>query len=562
LSFVQGPVMAQLDNRPSELEINLQKIFIEANKEKILGRYEDAAALFKEVLAQDAKNDAALYELARMYDVLEKPDNALQCIGQALAIDPGNEWYRITKAEILRNARREKEAALVYEKLAKEKPENNYYYYEWAELLEKSGQAAVAVKVYDAIEKRFGFDEEIAMKRQPLYLGLNKPQKAIDDMLRLIKENPGVINYQVGLAELYTKANKPKEAGATYQKILQEDPGNPEANFALAKSYKEKGQQLQYLDAIKPIFRKADVPIDFKVKELLPYVQQFAQSKTMPDPALAQAVLQLAELLAQTHPEEAKSHSLLADVLFNGLGDTDRALAELLKTKELDNSVFAVWEQIMYIYAEKGDFVDLKKTTEESMDLFPNKAKTYYFNGIANTELGNASKAIASLEQCLLMSGRNSAMQLDVYERLGRAYAQSKQYDKADGAFEAGLKIDPNAEGLLAAYGISLAERGAQLDKAKQLAKKALDLEPNAPAGMEAYGWVLYIAKDYKNAKEWLGKSAQAATASVSALERYGDVLFQLGNKNEATAYWQKAIAKGGDAKRLNKKINTMKLEN
>jgi len=37
--------------RVTESEINVQKTFIEANREKLLGNFEDAATLFREVLA-------------------------------------------------------------------------------------------------------------------------------------------------------------------------------------------------------------------------------------------------------------------------------------------------------------------------------------------------------------------------------------------------------------------------------------------------------------------------------------------------------------------------------
>ena len=47
----------------SEKEVNLQKVFIDASKEKILGNYETAASLFLEVLKEDKDNHAAAYEL-------------------------------------------------------------------------------------------------------------------------------------------------------------------------------------------------------------------------------------------------------------------------------------------------------------------------------------------------------------------------------------------------------------------------------------------------------------------------------------------------------------------
>ena len=66
--------------RVSEAEVNTQKVFIEANREKILGNYENAAYLYKEVLKKDGKNHAAYYELARIHDVLDQDSEALKAI--------------------------------------------------------------------------------------------------------------------------------------------------------------------------------------------------------------------------------------------------------------------------------------------------------------------------------------------------------------------------------------------------------------------------------------------------------------------------------------------------
>ena len=75
LVFASGlPLFGQI--QISEEEVNTQKIFIDANKEKILGNYENAVYLFKEVIKRDEKNDAALYELARIYSVQEKNEKS------------------------------------------------------------------------------------------------------------------------------------------------------------------------------------------------------------------------------------------------------------------------------------------------------------------------------------------------------------------------------------------------------------------------------------------------------------------------------------------------------
>ncbi len=53
--------------RPKESDVLLEKLFIEANREKILGNTDEAIQRYLEVLQKDNNNAAANYELARLY---------------------------------------------------------------------------------------------------------------------------------------------------------------------------------------------------------------------------------------------------------------------------------------------------------------------------------------------------------------------------------------------------------------------------------------------------------------------------------------------------------------
>ena len=77
LTIAQQPAQKPTDDRPSEQEIMLEKLFIEATREKILGKKQDALTGFQEVLQKDPKNHMASYEIA----VLSNELNQFQQIG-------------------------------------------------------------------------------------------------------------------------------------------------------------------------------------------------------------------------------------------------------------------------------------------------------------------------------------------------------------------------------------------------------------------------------------------------------------------------------------------------
>ena len=541
----------------SEEEVNIEKVFIDANKEKILGNYENAAYLYKEVLKQDKTNHAAAYELARIYDVLEKNDKALGSIKMAVAWDGTNPWYQMFLADMLDKNGKYKEAAKIYEDLIEKDSNNEYYYSKWAFFLVKSKAPEKAIKVYDMLENKIGINEELARKKHTLYLGIGNTKKATTEYQQLVRAYPSNIDYRYLLADFYQKVGERDQAIATYKNILEIEPDDAVASLAIAESMKSGGDDISYLNSLKPVFEKPDVDIDLKVKEIIPYIRKVADTG---DKNLAIAAIQLSDILEIIHPKEAKSFSVAGDLLYHS-GRNKEALEKYKHAISLDNTVYSIHEQIMYIDLELKYYDDLLAISEKAMDIFPNQPKSFYFNGIANSWKNNSMEAINSFQQALMMSRKNPRLKFDLHYRLGSEFHKIKNYKLSDKNFEEALKLNPKDYNLLNNYSFFLAQRGANLQKAKEMAALANELRPQQPTFQDTYGWVLYKMKEYAAAKEWIGKALTTGGEDMpEILEHFGDVLYQLDEVDNAIQYWQKALDKGATSEKLEKKIADKKL--
>jgi len=67
------------------------------------------------VLKRDKTNHAAAYELARIYDVLEKNGKAVASIKMAVNWDGQNPWYKMFLADMYDKTGKFKEGAKIYE---------------------------------------------------------------------------------------------------------------------------------------------------------------------------------------------------------------------------------------------------------------------------------------------------------------------------------------------------------------------------------------------------------------------------------------------------------------
>ncbi|MBP8239435.1 MAG: tetratricopeptide repeat protein, partial [Saprospiraceae bacterium] len=72
----------------------LEKMFVEACRERMIGNYDKAAPMLDALLKKDNKNHAAMYELARVYDAQNKPEEAEKLLMSAVGLAPQNEWYK------------------------------------------------------------------------------------------------------------------------------------------------------------------------------------------------------------------------------------------------------------------------------------------------------------------------------------------------------------------------------------------------------------------------------------------------------------------------------------
>jgi tetratricopeptide (TPR) repeat protein len=99
------------------------------------------------------------------------------------------------------------------------------------------------------------------------------------------------------------------------------------------------------------------------------------------------------------------------------------------------------------------------------------------------------------------------------------------------------------------------------LSRAAEMAEKLVEIYPDNGTYLDTYAWVLYVMKDYNKAKVYLEKAVQNnKTNSGTIVEHYGDVLFQLGEKDKAVEQWKKAKTVGVTSTLIDKKIAEMRL--
>lgn len=539
-----------------EVKIKVDRIFIDANKAKMLGDNQQAIALFTECLRLDNKNDAAMYELANIYWGGGQKEMALLNAKKAAEINPANKWYQRLYAEVLAANGKFKEAANVYSELLKRYPEDYNYYLDKAYMLIRDNKLDDALKVYDELESKVGIDEEVVVQKQRIYVKMGKIDKAVAEMEKLIREFPKEIRYYGMLAELYDANNMSEKSMEQLQKILEIDPNNPNVYLAYADFYRKKNDRANYILNLKKAFANPNLDIDAEIRIMLPYIDLVAVDSTKRKEAF-----DLAEILVKVHSDEAKAHAMYGDLLSQIDSLMELAREQYNAAIKIDESKFTVWFQLGRIDAVLEKWTILLKESEQMIELFPNQLESYYFNALANGKLKKNKEAIATLEKATLIGGENKPMLSDIYSMLGDIYSEMKNNTASDSAYEKSLSFNPNNVGVLNNYSYYLSVRGEKLERAEEMSAKCNKLSPGNSAYEDTYAWVLYKLKKYDEAKIWMEKAFKSGGEDRAVLlEHYGDILYQLGMVDLAVENWKKAREKGSDSSLIGKKIADRKL--
>jgi tetratricopeptide (TPR) repeat protein len=420
-------------------EIQLEKMLIESSREKFLQNYEKAIAILEQAIKLDENNAAVTFELGKLYTKRGDNENSVKMLKKAVDLEGDNQWYVKELLEVYRHTGRYEDALTLCQKLVDDNPYNKNYYYDLAWYNTVLNKFSKAIKVYDKMENKFGYNDQIATRKHRLYLVSGDKKKAEKEYIRLTSKNPENIDHKFLLSQFYENQGDKSNANKIYQEILTLDPENPEATMAMAGSKSKNKGDLAYLNALMPVFEKEDLNIDLKIEKLIPLITKVSATG---DQELADGGLQLTSILEKIHPQDAKSFAASGDLLYHS-NRSEAALEKYKSSLSLSESNFLIWENVMYIYFELGDYEKLLSTSENAIDIFPNKAVTYYLNGEASHKLGNNNDALGSLNQALLMSSKNVVLKFKIYKLQGMIYCEMGKPDKAEKAFKKGGEINP-----------------------------------------------------------------------------------------------------------------------
>ena len=235
--------------------------------------------------------------------------------------------------------------------------------------------------------------------------------------------------------------------------------------------------------------------------------------------------------------------SLLSDNHYNN--NNFKISKKLLKVFDSNNNVY-YWHKIKV----ESKIILKEQGQEESFNFINSKFKK--INNPSNKilfDMANLSKsfkkydlAIKYYDQVISVTDKKSDLYADLLYRRGGSYERLGKFNKSDEDLLESLEINPDDAYVLNYLAYSWLERGFKIQSAIKMLEKAHQKRKNDPYILDSVGWAYYLINDYKKAKYFIQKAIILMPDDPVVNDHYGDILWKLDNKIQASYYWRAAL--------------------
>jgi tetratricopeptide (TPR) repeat protein len=375
-----------------EAEVNRQSAFLDAERERLLGQMDRAEASYRAFVRQNPDHGTAWYGLAKIQMETGNPGDALVSIGKALALESANPWYMEQQAEVLNALGRSDAAADVYDKLIRQHPDKTTYYLQQAYLQTLSGKPLDALKTLDKLEKKAGPVPDVMERKFILYDQLGDTKKAAIALEKMANAYPRRLEYRHKLATYYLDKGDRAGAERVYAEILAIRPDDPSA-LLFRKSDPTDNNTLS----------NPQIPLEAKLKTLIPRLEAYQRQ---PTDALLESLSAAAAALESAHPDDPRAWSFSGDVYYLAERPSE-ALARYTKCLDLPGTPFSVWQNTLRLLYESGQDKAVMQLADRAMDVWPNRAESHLYYGLAAIRLGQLTDAAQVLQQARVMTAQS-----------------------------------------------------------------------------------------------------------------------------------------------------------
>ena len=540
-------------------DFNFSFYFLEGNKNKNLGDYENAIKNYTRALTIDNTQPSAYYEIASILFATGDYSSAETYAEKAVQYDKTDNIAYIDMLIYAYEYNNHHEKAVpLYKKLIAKNPSDVENYYELSNVYLKIGKPKDAIKVLDEAEKQFGITDVISVQKELIYEKMGNLNKSFEEMKRLRDAYPTNMRYKAMLAEAYFQNKKLDLAKAEFSELEKMNIDEGLVYLSIAEYHRAMdAQYFNYFAFLEKAFACEDESLTYELKmQILNQLLPIARS----DDYIKVQIKRLASIVERQYPSDVALSALKADIAMMN-NDYKSVQQNLIDIVAEDKASYEIWEHLMSIDYHLQDYDNLYVHSKEATELFPNMLMVYQYYVVSAYLKKEFREVVEAVDYASMISLDNQQVMIDLLSMQGDAYHALKEYHKADSVYEYILFKDADFESVLNNYSYNLAVRGENLAKALEMSTHLVELNPSSPTYLDTHAWVLYKNGKLDEALKYMDDAIAKDGSSAVYYDHRGDIKFSLGKKDEALADWEKALALDPENSGIQEKVKNKSLK-
>lgn len=549
IAFGQSAVDETQDQKIEAKELKAEQSFTEGMKFYLIEDYLKAQEEFKKNIKVFGESGSSLFMLSKTELALNLLESALISAKKASDIEKDNFFYLQHLGNIQFKSSQYKDAALTTKKALKIKPNYVEGYLNLVDIYLIEGKESDAIKTLEDMETSMGASEQITQAKQAIFLKQNKVDAALKEGKKMVKSDP---QYVLQQSTILISNNRFTEAAQMLKNAIDENPSFMEAYGLLSETYAKQNNKQGTKDVLKSILAQSSLPYALKANALGSF---FSTLKSGSQPDDLNDALSFCDQIIAQHPDEARTYVYKADILVksNRLLEGRDAYLNAIK---YDKGIFEAWLAVIELDVKLRKFNELVKHSEKATEYYPNHAYFWYHLGFAQLQTKSYDDALISFEEAQILNTNNKELRHHINASMAEIYHLTGKLEKSIELFEIVLAENPNNEQALNNYSLLLAINKKNMEKAMTLSERLVKLYPGQSANFDTYAWVLYQKGDLAKANEIIDLAiSKDKDGRDSIFEHKGDILFKLGQIDNAVAAWKKALELNKSNKKLENKI-------
>lgn len=569
VSSRQSASYGQKDPLTLEERRRFDYFFLEAVRLKEKGDLDAAYEMYSHCLSIYPESAVTLYELSKYYMYLGQARNGENALVKAVALEPGNYWYKETLASYYRGKGENEKAIEVIEDMANQFPSRLEPLMALVDLYGRTRNYHQVVHALNRLELLDGKSEQISMEKFRMYLAMDSTEQAFNEIEMLAEEYPYDVRYRSILGDVYLENGREDEAYTTFLEVLEEEPGYAPAMLSLANYYEKQGLDSLYQAQMDEVLLNEKVESMTKVN----IMRQLIMKSERGDKDSTKIVGLFNSMLMQEQ-QNADVAMLAAQYLLSKRMD-EEAKPVLNQVLDIDPENKPARLQLLSFAISKEDFDEVIRLCAPAVEYMPDALEFYYYWGLAHYQKDQTDQAMEVFQKGVrqVRPDSDKDMVSDFYSILGDLYHTKKMNEEAYAAYDSALVYKPDNIGALNNYAYYLSVERKNLDKAEEMSFRTVKAEPKNGTYLDTYAWILFEKGKYAEARIYIDQAMQNGgdTSSV-VVEHCGDIYYLCGEPVKAVEFWIQAekLAKEPvenpsearteeELKRLRKKITNKK---